>query len=211
MNILGALIISGGALFGIWLGAVYAAGRLEAQLDEQRRWFDQRHLADAQRLDQMLEAESERLERQLQHDRTMRDRDELRRVLDGVGEKIMGAIQAALDFQAPIPALGNSEELREETAAQTRTRNELRNAARQTRYELTFEIQRLRLRFGGEHEVVEAFGQVHSTLGTFIDACDVEKDKWNKDQREIVEDAWAEIREANSRFFESCRRYTGVD
>lgn len=82
MAIVSAIILASGALFGIWLGAFYAAGRLGAQLDEQRRWFEERSEADVRRMEDELKAESERLGYQLAHDRQMRDRDALRQCLD---------------------------------------------------------------------------------------------------------------------------------
>jgi hypothetical protein len=77
VTILGALIISGGALGGIWLGAVYAAGRITAQLEVQDRWEKERR-----------EENSRRVDRQLEHDRKMRDRDELRKMFDEAVENM---------------------------------------------------------------------------------------------------------------------------
>src|ERR1044072_7398628 len=71
LQIIAALILAGGAFYGVWKGAIYAADRLSAQMAEQR------HLADRR-----LDAEAARLDKQLAHDRWARDVEELRRMVD---------------------------------------------------------------------------------------------------------------------------------
>ncbi len=101
-QIIAALILAGGAFFGVYKGAAYAVDRLAAQLAEGRRLSDERLEAEAKRLQMQLDAEATRLSRQLQHDREMRDLEEMRRKLD----QIVADIRRIVNLTHNLEALG---------------------------------------------------------------------------------------------------------
>jgi hypothetical protein len=56
-QIIAAVILAGGAYFGVWKGAVYAVNRLSAQLGEERALSEERLDAESDRLQMQLDAE----------------------------------------------------------------------------------------------------------------------------------------------------------
>ena len=81
-QIIGALILAAGAFYGVYKGAVYASDRLSAQLKEERSLSEERIRAEERRLRMQLDSEAARLERQLAHDRWMREVEGLRQLID---------------------------------------------------------------------------------------------------------------------------------
>lgn len=101
-QIIAALILAGGAFFGVYKGAVYAVHRLSAQLDEERHLSEERLDAEAGRLQMQLDAEAERLDKQLAHDRWMREVEELRRLIDDAAAAGLAAGNAVHAFRGPV-------------------------------------------------------------------------------------------------------------
>lgn len=102
LQIVAALILAGGAFYGVWKGAIYAANRLSAQMAEQRDLADRRLDAEARRLQTQLDAEAARLDKQLAHDRWARDVEELRRMVDEAATAGLAAANKLHTFRGQI-------------------------------------------------------------------------------------------------------------
>jgi hypothetical protein len=127
-QILGALILAAGALFGVRKGAVYATDRLVAQLADERERSDKRLDAEAQRLEvqlnaerdrftQQLDAEAVRHGAQLRHDREMRDLEEMRAKLDGVTIDMRRVANLVINLQAIVQMHGRADDNEHELRA----------------------------------------------------------------------------------------------
>lgn len=200
------MILASGALFGIWLGAYYAAGRLGAQLDEQARWFNERRVEESKRLERQLNAESQRLDRQLEHDRLMRDREELRKILDELAKGLMRAAEAIIKLRNSVPGLARGDEVVDSVS-----RQKAKLDARKLAYELLFEVQRLNLRFGLDHPVTSTFMEARLSMVGFLEEIDVERVEWTEEQREGVELKKKVSAQKTAAFIEASRRYTDVE
>lgn len=200
VTILGALILAGGALFGIWLGAVYAAGRLGVQLEEQ-----------ASRFDRQLEAEAKRLERQLEHDRRMRDRDELRKVLDEVAAGMFRTIEAIGAAHRLFPNLEDANDLAADSPGVSSERRQALGAANSAIYDLWKQLPRLRLRFGFDHPVTKGFEAMRQAFKDVVGDMEVDIEKWTPEHHEHVADLAKKTGRKHKVFIEACRKYTDVE
>jgi hypothetical protein len=204
VGILGPLVLAAGALLGVWLGATYAARRLEVQLDEQAHWYGQRLVEETQRLEQQLLAESKRLERQLEHDHRMRDLDELRSMLDDVG----AAMATAIELVAQAEALGAMAGLMEGPNAPDREawkadrKKAQSDALAALQGGLLVQLQRLRFRFGDDHGVTRKFTEMRNTLMTNLLRKESADDQAEEDSRGVGRQYLE--------FVELCRPYVGV-
>lgn len=165
-QILGAMILAGGAFFGVWKGAVYAAGRLGAQLAEERDRSDERLDAEAGRLQmqldaqgvrlqKQLDAEAARLDRQLRHDRAMRDLEEARKKIDGVMID-MRRIAEIMNTLAGIVALDRRVDEGKEWQHIVRLREETIAGFSDLHRDLNDRVVSLYLRLRPNHPIVEA-------------------------------------------------------
>jgi hypothetical protein len=211
VQVLGAIILAGGALFGIWLGAYYAAGRLGAQLEEQARWLYRQRDDESDRLARQLDAEAERLERQLEHDREMRDLEELRTVLDDAASATARSIQAILIARQETPVLGYevSSDFVESQEAQRQRLRAVEEAHSET-WALALQAQRLNLRFGPDHPVPKSFWKARDELVDLITAVDVEPELRTQEQHARIEELLKTAGEMNKAFVRVCRKYTAV-
>jgi hypothetical protein len=211
MSIVGSIILAGGALFGIWLGAYYAAGRLGAQLNEQALWFQHRRDEEAKRLDKQLEAEGERLAKQLDHDRRMRDLEEVRAVLDDAASAIAQSVNAILTARSTIPVLGYEVgEGFQEDDGDRKDRMQAANEAHAKTWALALEVQRLRLRFGFEHPVTASFWAARDGLVELVNEVDVDSEQWTAEQEARIEGLIGSAGKLNSTFIDACREYTAI-
>lgn len=214
--ILGALIISGGALFGIWLGAVYAAGRLSAQLDEQRQWFSERREEDSKRLDRQLEANSERLSLQLSSDRRVRDVEDIRRLLDEVLAELGAARSATnralvqisnhalLDKLMPEDDGGLSE------SVHRKAKGAILRKAWEAIDPLEGSTQRLTLRFGAGHDIVVNYLRLRSELTRVAEVMSAFGYPTEGEDYGRAVEAWDNAENAYLCFMDAAREYVRV-
>jgi hypothetical protein len=186
-QIIAALVVAAGALVGVYAGAVYAVHRLSAQLDEERQLAEERLDAEAGRLQMQLDAESDRLDRQLAHDRRMRDRDELRQLLDHVATITGTAFDQVTVFRGTTPVIGFDPADGPEALAQVESREEVRAKAHRFVFELAREGQRLNLRFSPVDPIPEAFWMLRELLIEFLVLIDVDESEWTEEQAGRVE------------------------
>jgi hypothetical protein len=160
------------------------------------------------RIDKQLDEESGRLDRQLAHDRKMRDRDALRQMLDdalrAVGEGIEVLEESARE-RSDGYGLEGEVKLQWGKALDQAT-SELKSRARRNWVRVHAEAARLRLRFGTEHDIMKCYEGMIMMLGGAGDA--------EFDSRKLRQ-LWAherrvELDEAISEFVRVCRPYVGV-
>ena len=160
------------------------------------------------RIDKQLDAESSRLDRQLAHDRKMRDRDALRQMLDdalkAIGEGIEVLEESARERSDGYGLEGEAK-LQWGNALDEMT-SELKSRARRNWVRVHGEAKRLRLRFGADHDVMKCYEGLVMMLG---EAGDTEFDNrrfrrlWARERR-------VELDEVISEFVRICRPYVGV-
>lgn len=156
-QLVGSLILAGGALLGIWKGAVYAAGRLSAQLAEERSLSEERLDAEAVRLQMQLDAEAERLRRQLEHDRWMREVEELRRLIDEAAAAGLEAANAVHEIREPLHLELDAGESGEEVEARRRSANTGVQGMQGF-------VERLELRLGRGHRLPGTYSEWQSAI-----------------------------------------------
>jgi hypothetical protein len=207
---LGAIIIALGALAGIWLGAYYAAGRLSIQLEQQNRWFAEQRAEDSQHLQRQLEAEATRLERQLEHDRKMRDRDSLRMTLDEGAVLINEAVDSlhwlASRTQGEVPE--DEEELEELEAARRETIDDLYDKVGNGFSQFW---QRLLVRFPAEHSIPKAIRDTRERIATARDLYEIDLSQLTEEREQEYQAAVEEVAKAHTSYLVECRDLIGVD
>jgi hypothetical protein len=156
-QIVGSVILAGGAFFGVWKGAVYAVDRLSAQLGEERALSEERLDAEGERLQRQLDAEAERLGRQLAHDRWMREVEELRRLIDDAAETGLAAGNAVHELREPLRQEIESGDPGDDFPDEVRRAT----SAVQSMHGL---VERLELRLGRGHRVPTAFAAWQSAI-----------------------------------------------
>lgn len=207
MAIIGALIISAGALLGIWLGAVYAAGRLEAQMDEQRRWFNERREEDAKRLGRQLKEESDRLDRRLDHDRRMRDRDALRNMLDEGAILVNDAMDRVYGLTAQsVSPLEAGESKSEREALRKQTAKEIRERIDA----LTRFLLRLLVRFPRGHPLVLDFAAIKDVVFASYETFYVRLDEVTEMRKTQGEKLTERFTAVHKHLLQECRTELGV-
>jgi hypothetical protein len=165
LQIVAAIILAAGAFYGVYKGAVYAVERLTAQLAEERRLAEERLDAEAERLQTQLDAEAERLTRQLSHDRSMREIEELRRMIDEAATTGLKAGSAVHVFRSQVGWIVEDDG---EVNAMYATK---RADAHQAVSEMQGFVERFELRLGPGHAVPWAFSEwqvaIESALSLF--------------------------------------------
>ena len=151
-QIIAAFILAAGAFYGVYKGAVYAVERLSAQLGEERRLSEERLDADAKRLQMQLDAESARLDKQLAHDRWMREVEELRRLVDEAGAAGITAGNVIHVFRSQVRWIVD------EDGTPNKHYAEKRRAAQDAVAAMQGFVERFELRLGTGHDVPESFG-----------------------------------------------------
>lgn len=155
---------------------------------------------------QQLNAESERLHRQLAHDRQLREEEETRSVLDDALRAAGLAIDTTSEF------LSNSllNRAREEAGLEPQPLDagEIVGKARIVLVGLGAQGQRLRLRFGEEHELFASYQDLLFTMQAVV-AAQVEAmtgEQGSEMATETAQEAGDRLRE----FGEVSRKYAGV-
>lgn len=200
-QIIAATILAGGAFFGVWKGAVYAVDRLSAQLAVERRLSEERLDAEAERLQMQLNAEAKRLERQLEHDRTMRDRDAVRTLLDEGVKLAFECGDLAGDYQLRL----KSEPPREPEAEPRLVQRRLVLILAMSHFR-----QRLLIRYPFHAEVSKAFFALYMEFhSTCSEAHRLLMDESLDDDESVCKrlDGVSGVREA---FLKACNRQVGV-
>jgi hypothetical protein len=162
-QIVAALILAGGAFYGVYKGAVYAVDRLAAQLTEERRLSEERLDAEARRLQMQLDADAERLEKQLAHDRWMREVEELRRLIDDAAAAGLDAGNAVHAFRGPVRS-------QVDTGKPGPGYIGARQNAIASVQGMQGFVERLELRLGREHVLPTAFSAWQHTMEEAIEA-----------------------------------------
>ena len=132
-------------------------------------------------------------------------------MLDEVMGKITLAIHAILEARNRVPVLGNREEGYQESAKEEADRYQAYGTAREKVYELIFEVQRLRLRFGLEHAITKGYLKAQQGLEDLLSEVTVDKDQWTVAQREVLEKKVEDCGKQNKDLAEACRKYTDVE
>lgn len=156
-QIIAAVILAGGAFFGVWKGAVYAVDRLSAQLGEERALSEERLDAERGRLQMQLDAEAKRLGRQLAHDRWMREVEELRRLIDDAAATGLTAANAVHELREPIRQELDGGDCGDDFPDQVRR-------ATSAVQRMQGIVERLELRLGPEHRVPVSFSGWQSAI-----------------------------------------------
>jgi hypothetical protein len=218
-QIVAALILAGGAFFGVYKGAVYAVDRLIYQLQEERRLSEERLDAEAKRLEmqldaesdrlaRQLDAESERLDRQLSADRDKQDRAELREILDEgailLAQALARVNETQSEVETPLSERPTVAEYQLKAPLSTVTGFE------QLSNEIDRYWQRLMLRFRVSDDIPkavssarQAFDSAMAVLSVKRKEIDDEKIQQFNTHRDVFEDKHAE-------FLLECRRRFGI-
>lgn len=201
-QILAALILAGGAFYGVYKGAVFAANRLGAQLDEERRLSEERLGAEAGRLQMQLDAEAHRLDKQLAHDRWMREVEELRRLIDEAAAAGLAAGNAIHAFRGPLRyevETGNSSPLH---------LGRLQEAISAVQGMQGF-VERLELRLGRGNEIPTSFSSWQHTMEEAIETLET-----TPPTKEILQEGGERLTASSGRylaFMESARDYVRLE
>jgi hypothetical protein len=201
-QIFAALILAAGAFYGVYKGAVYAVDRLAAQLREERSLAEERLDAEERRVQMQLDAEAARLDRQLAHDRRMRDLIELRAMLDEVAT----ATGTAIDLVAKARGAKQVSDALKETAIAGPLERDAKDAfdsALPGVQALLHQLQRLRFRFGDAHPVTRKFVEMRESLMAAL----LDPDKSEEATDTGLEKAGREYIE----FVNLCRPFIGVE
>jgi hypothetical protein len=201
-QIIAALILAGGAFFGVYKGAVYAVHRLSAQLDEERRLSEERLDAEAGRLQMQLDAEAERLDKQLAHDRWMREVEELRRLIDDAAAAGLAAGNAVHALRGPIRYEVQADKMSSFYLG-------LSQAAASAVQGMQGFVERLELRLGRGHELPEAFSSWQHTMEEAIEALET-----RPPTREMLRQGSEKLAASSEKylvFMESARNYVRLE
>jgi hypothetical protein len=210
MNLLGALVIAMGALLGIWLGAYYAAGRLGTQLDEQARWFAERREEDRRRLAEQLQAESGRLDRQLAHDRRMRDRDELRGSLDAAIEAMGLAVNSAFEVLAEAGIYHLINQAIHQYVVAGREFADAGAASVAAVYGMGEQSRRLRFRLSG-HELTQHYATVRDEVIELLASPSLERERRTGEEHNELQEKFQELKRGAERFIEMASDFMAGD
>lgn len=200
VDLIGAAIIAGGALFGIWLAAAYSNVRLRAQHEQQAEWLDLRLAQEAQRFDDQLLMQSVQLQRQLDHDREMQDREALRRTLDEGAALITQASSALTDVDL----------LLEGTSTGAEERSRLIDQRIAVSEQLVEYWRRLMLRFETKDPIPNS---VHTVFESFSKGSGFvfrAPESLSPQQQKEFEAALDDFNDAHSEFLLHCRRRIGI-
>ncbi|HEU4393328.1 MAG TPA: hypothetical protein VFR04_06805 [Solirubrobacterales bacterium] len=157
-----------------------------------------------------------RIDKQLTHDRKMRDLDEMRGVIDEANGAVTESISAILHLRSRTPVIGYEQEkgetiegfLADEEAV--RIRREAAEDAHDKTFAVAPEHGRLRLRFGADHPVPQSYMANRDGLVTLIQAVDVLPENWTEETSQIVEGHLGRSGQLNAEFIERCRELVRV-
>jgi hypothetical protein len=149
---------------------------------------------------------------QLDHDRDMRDREDIRDTLDGSSERAETCLRGLRGFSAAIQAArpkGSEEELDEADAEELR--KEVLNAQGQAHghlQEMIADLIRIGLRFPEEDPITECHMDLHDAYEEWYDAMAAD---WAGDSDDSKEDAVPQAEKAAAKAFEqfmlNCRAW----
>jgi hypothetical protein len=151
-----------------------------------------------------------RMERQLTHDREMRDRDALRQMLDDALRVIGDGINLVAEsieqrhkgHGLEGPAKANW------LAALSADTSQLRQRSTQIVLGAQGELERLRLRFGMGHEVVKCYAKIKEELTSALDG---EFARRRTAETTTGESMRTSLGEKTEEFIKLCRPYVGVE
>jgi hypothetical protein len=147
-----------------------------------------------------------RMGKQLEHDRKMRDRDELRKALDEIAVSAGLAADQVNLARAATPVLGYDPKSEEPNAlAQLDDRKTSLQKAHQLVYSLASQGQRLHLRFRRDHPIPVAYWELRERIVELILLVDVGEELWTVEQSEKIDAKVTEVGRANIQFVGACR------
>ena len=218
-QIVAALILAGGAFFGVYRGAVYAVDRLVFQLREERRLSEERLDAEEKRLQmqldaesarlaKQLDAESERLDRQLAAERYKQDRAELRDILDDGAVLLAQALDQlqAVRREIEVDPNPNSSLAKLEL-------NSLPNSIKgfgQLSDEIDRYWQRLMLRFRVSDKIPKAVRSAATAFTSGMKEVAVKRKEIDDDAMKRFKEQRSNFRGAQADFLMECRSRFGV-
>lgn len=157
------------------------------------------------RMERQLDEESKRLNQQLDHDRRMRDRDELRRLLDEVAMAGSSAFNQIMLARAATPGLGFEVGEGPHALGKLQSREEALAAAHQKVWALAGEGGRLILRFGPNHLVCRSFWALRDGLVKLIALVDVDEVERTPGQSQLIDERLEALSGTNKKFVDACR------
>jgi hypothetical protein len=191
------ILLATAAVFAAALAALTAIWRQKKQLE-----------AESERLARQLDAEASRLARQLQHDRELREDEETRKILDDA----MRAATVAIETTAQLFGRSALDKARGEAGVDPRPfdPDEIVRESSTAMVELTGQGQRLRLRFGEEHELHLGYQRVLFAMQKSIilmgEGVLAGEDGPTTDAQEASQEAGERLKE----FGQICKKYVGV-
>lgn len=230
MPIVAALIVSAGAILGIFLGAAFAAERVTAQLEENRAQFEDqleenrrlskeqmdenRRLAkeqldaEADRLQMQLDAAEKGLELQLNADRENQNRAELRDVLDSGAELLANAN----DQMYEALSQARRAEKRDWQAGEQRAEKSIAAAGNlfETLNALGSYWQRLLLHFNIRDGITKAVEDAMDGFRDGMGAVNVPRKELDADRLSTLDEKHGEFNDAYVDFLRDCRKRFGV-
>jgi hypothetical protein len=155
-----------------------------------------------------------RLRTQLNHDRHLRDLDELRTFLDECSRAVSTATEALARVLSQAPFVPRSRWWRPWSNAEEKVMVERLTTFWEANELISPLYQQLVLRVGVEHDLAKAFLAVHAALTTKpieLSAAVGATERGSDDRAEALDEVMSSVREAHYGFLESARRSVGVD
>jgi uncharacterized protein YneF (UPF0154 family) len=205
--VLAALIVALGALVGVVIGALFAAERVTAQMEENRVLFEGQIEENRRISKEQLDAEAERLERQLLHDRMMRDREEARRLFDEVFETLAAATTGVTQALASVRVFYLVDERLNDYLEQATPDREERTAVAAA-LRMGEQNYRLQLRLGVGHEISKQYSEVRKkALEILRDAGLHKEEPITEEERRNLDGLVHEMRDAANGFMRMASAY----
>lgn len=155
------------------------------------------------RIDKQLAAEAKRLDKQLAHDRWMRELDELRQLVDDAAACGLAAARSVGAYRDE-----GREALHDSSGRLPRLSGTEREAATKQVAAMRGFIERFEVRFGRGHEIPELYSAFEASLDEAIDLIDAESPS-----RETLQSAAGALAASSQRyvaFMEAAREYVRV-
>ena len=218
--VIAALLVAGAAITAAIIAARTANARQAEQLEHDRLRFEAQIAVERERFDTQIAEERLRLDQQLEHDRQNRIDDELRATVDEAAVHVVAVMQASARLDAAADTFAEAsnslhEAEGEELGAATRQAKsahtrliDIRAELAQADKLLTVDRQRLEIRLGRDHAVVDAHRTVDEALTLYADLADNDEilpRGRSTEQVERVDRAANVADDALEQFFNACR------